>query len=319
MNSYEDHFIRADEIATQYFDHQALIGGLSSNFSKHFDLKKIGVHIFVVPPGYRTSRPHAESLEEEFIFVIKGEVHLWYNGKIKKMSAGDCIGFPAGTGIGHTFINNSESNIELFVAGDRTKKDNKYFFHLEPALQSQYASKWWDSIPKQKLGGHPGLPGQFDSSLIDDSITVIKSYTGFPKATFSYPGDSETFSDGRCLSREFGLKSVAVWIEKIPPEKRTSWPHAHSVEEEFVLTLKGVISVWLNGHIFSAQPMTGIDFKAGSGVAHTLMNETQDDVFYLCVGECQPENDKLFYPLHPNRNHELKLKGLLWESIPEQD
>ena len=41
------------------------------------------------------------------------------------MKKGDSIGFPAGTGHGHTFINNSNKDIELFVAGDRTKKENK--------------------------------------------------------------------------------------------------------------------------------------------------------------------------------------------------
>lgn len=54
----------------------------------------------------------------------------------KKMIAGDSIGFLPGTGIGHTFINNSNSDVELFVAGDRTKKENQYRFHLEPKFKA---------------------------------------------------------------------------------------------------------------------------------------------------------------------------------------
>ncbi len=313
---YENHFIKISEISVDYFDHDSKIGGKISNFSKYFDLKKLGVHFLVIPPGFRTSRPHAESLEDEFVFVVKGDVDLWFNGRIKKMISGDSIGFVPGTGIGHTFINNSSSNVELFVAGDRTKKDNQYRFHLEPSFKGSCGEKWWDTMPDQDLGGHNGLPGKYDESLTDDSIRVINGFLDIPKASFSYPGDTETFSDGRCLSRAFDLKSIAVWIEKIPPNKRTSWPHAHSVEEEFVFVLMGEISVWLNGSVFKADPMTAIDFKAGSGVAHTLTNQTDHDAYYLCVGECTPINDKIYYPLHPKRNEEVGKKGYLWEDCP---
>ena len=61
-----------------------------------------------------------------------------------------------------------------------------------------------------------------------------------------------------------------------------------------------------------------IDFKAGSGIAHTLMNETNEDVFYLCVGECSPTDDKIFYPLHPARNEEVRKEGFFWENCPNQ-
>lgn len=187
---------------------------------------------------------------------------------------------------------------------------------MEPDLKDQCGDRWWEAMPEQVLGGHDGLPGDYDDGLIDNSIRVINGFKNIPSACFSYPGDSETFSDGLCLSREFGLKSVAIWIEKIPPAKRTSWPHAHSVEEEFVFVLQGQVSVWLNGVIYQADPMIAIDFKAGSGVAHTLINKTNKDVFYLCVGECYPKNDKIFYPLHPKRNDEMKEKGHLWEDCP---
>ena len=317
-DSFKDHFIKTTDIVVEYFDLEAKIGGFGSNFSKYFGLKRVGVHYFKIPPGFRTSRPHAESVEDEFIFVIKGEIDLWFNGRIKKMVAGDSIGFLPGTGIGHTFINNSATDVELFVAGDRTKKENQYRFHLEPEFKDKCGAKWWDDMPAQDLGGHNGLPGKYDLALIENTIKIEKGFVDIPNASFSYPGDTETFSEGKCLSRKFGLKNIAVWLEKIPPNKRTSWPHAHSAEEEFVFVLKGDISVWLDGVITKAGPMMAIDFKAGSGIAHTLMNETNEDVFYLCVGECSPADDKIFYPLHPARNEEVRKEGCLWENFPNR-
>ena len=68
-------------------------------------LLRIGIHLVRLLPGTRTSFPHAESAEEEFVYVIDGEVDAWIDGELYRMRAGDVAAFPAGTGICHTFIN----------------------------------------------------------------------------------------------------------------------------------------------------------------------------------------------------------------------
>src|SRR5438552_2182866 len=68
-------------------------------------LARIGLHIDRVPPGHRTSWPHAEENEEEFVYVLDGEIDVWIDGLLHPMKAGDLAAFPAGTGIAHTFIN----------------------------------------------------------------------------------------------------------------------------------------------------------------------------------------------------------------------
>jgi uncharacterized cupin superfamily protein/8-oxo-dGTP pyrophosphatase MutT (NUDIX family) len=307
------HIVNSVDIYSEYIHEELKIGGVNSNISKYFDLKKVAAQYFKIPSGYRTSEPHAESLEEEFVYVISGEIDLWLNGKIKKMVKGDCIGFPGGTGVGHCFINNYADDCEVFVSGDRTKSDNQYNFHLDQSLKKDCGKKWWDQMPSQSLGDHDGLPGEFDQSLRDDSIKIFNAFDNIPNSSFSYPGDSETFSNGVCLSRQFGMKNIAVWMERIPVGKRTSWPHAHSVEEEFVFVLEGKPTVYLNSNEYVAKPFFGIDFKAGSGVAHTLINNSDDYIYYLCVGECEPINDKIIYPEHPKRNEEMRKENTLWQ------
>lgn len=306
-------FADSSFIQNKIVNEELKVGSLDSDFSKYFDFKKIAAHYLVVSPGYRTSEPHAESLEEEFVFVIAGEIDLWLNGKIKTMSRGDCIGFPAGTGVGHCFINNSEVDCELFVAGNKTIISNRYHFHLDPSLATECGDKWWDDIPKQDLYGHNGLPGKFDQSLIDIKVNTLNGFDKIPSDSFSYPNDTETFSYGVCLSRPFGMKKIAIWLEKLVPGKRSSWPHAHSVEEEFVFILQGTPDIYLDGTDYKTQPNMGIDFKAGSGVSHTIQNKIDNDIYYLCVGECEAPNDKIYYPEHPLRNIEMREKGLLWD------
>lgn len=313
------HFVNTVDIQTKWFNEELKIGGLNSNISKYFGLKRVAAQCLKIPSGYRSSEPHAESLEEEFVYVISGQIDLWLNGKIKKMSKGDCIGFPAGTGIGHCFLNNYDEPCEIFVSGDRTKETNQYHFHLDPNLESECGDKWWKDMPMQILGAHNGLPGEFEPSLIDNDIKTFNAFENIPNDSYSYPNDTETFTNGICLSRQFGMKNIAVWLERMPPGKRSSWPHAHSVEEEFVFVLEGNPHVILNGNEYVALPYTGIDFKAGSGVSHTLLNKTDDYIYYLCVGECEPEKDKIYYPEHPDRNKDMRKVNALWEEMVKDD
>ena len=95
-------------------------------------LNRLGIHHERLPPGRRTSYPHAESDEEEFIYVLEGYPEVWINGYLWKLEPGDSVGFPAGTGICHTFLNNTEQEVRLLVVGEANKKFNTT--RLTPAM-----------------------------------------------------------------------------------------------------------------------------------------------------------------------------------------
>jgi uncharacterized cupin superfamily protein len=122
-------------------------------------LLKIGLHLQRLEPGQRTSWPHAEEKEEEFVFVLEGEVDAWVDGHLYPMTAGDLAAFPAGTGICHTIINNGERDARLLVGGERTRSDNRIFYPLHPRRKNDMPwSHWWDDIPFREQGTHDGLP-----------------------------------------------------------------------------------------------------------------------------------------------------------------
>ncbi len=95
-------------------------------------LNRLGIHHERLPPGRRTSYPHAESDEEEFIYVLEGYPEVWINGYLWKLEPGDSVGFPAGTGICHTFLNNTEQEVRLLVVGEANKKYNRIYYPLNP-------------------------------------------------------------------------------------------------------------------------------------------------------------------------------------------
>ena len=67
--------------------------------------------------------------------------------------------------------------------------------------------------------------------------------------SFSYPGDSETFGTGAVLGRKLGLKRIGINYEILHPGDRSSWPHAHKEDEEFIFILEGHPQIWIDGNI----------------------------------------------------------------------
>lgn len=122
-------------------------------------LVRIGINLQRLPSGSRSSWPHAESDEEEFAYVIDGEVDAWIDGTIHRMVAGDFAALPAGTGICHCFINNGDREALLLVGGEAAKAHNRIVYPVNPSRRTDLKpGDWWDDAPRQPLGSHDGLP-----------------------------------------------------------------------------------------------------------------------------------------------------------------
>lgn len=133
--------------------------GPSRGLARAAGLTRIGINLQRLPPGTRSSWPHAESDEEEFVYVIDGEVDAWIDGQLHRMVAGDFAAFPAGTGICHAFINNAEREALLLVGGEAAKDQNRIVYPVNPSRRVDLpASAWWGDAPAQPLGPHDGLP-----------------------------------------------------------------------------------------------------------------------------------------------------------------
>jgi len=130
---------------------------IGSPFGRVFGLARLGIHQELLPPGRRTSYPHAEGTEEEFVYVIEGNPDAWIDCHLHRLVPGDGVGFPAGTGICHTFINNTDQDVRLLVVGESTRADNRIYYPLNPE-QRPLRKDWWDDVPKRPLGPHDGRP-----------------------------------------------------------------------------------------------------------------------------------------------------------------
>ena len=82
-------------------------------------LQQFGVNLLRLPPGSWSSQRHWHSHEDEFVYVLAGEVTLVSEGGTEVLRAGDAAGFKAGDPDGHTLQNRSPADVLLLEVGTR--------------------------------------------------------------------------------------------------------------------------------------------------------------------------------------------------------
>jgi uncharacterized cupin superfamily protein len=86
-------------------------------------LTRFGVNLVRLPPGTASALRHWHTLEEEFVYVLEGEVELVTDAGAQTLKAGMAAGFPAGKPDGHHLVNRSSRNALYLEVGDRRTGD----------------------------------------------------------------------------------------------------------------------------------------------------------------------------------------------------
>jgi uncharacterized cupin superfamily protein len=102
----------------------------------HAGLKNYGVNLVRVLPDGQSSARHTHSKQDEFVYVIEGEIVLVTDAGRETVGPGTCIGFPAGTGDGHHFLNLTQKDAILLVTGDRTAGDEVTYPDIDLQLKA---------------------------------------------------------------------------------------------------------------------------------------------------------------------------------------
>jgi len=87
-----------------------------------FGLTNFGVNMVALPPGAQSSVRHRHTRQDEFVYVLSGEVVLVHDDGETLLSSGMCAGFRHG-GVAHHLINRSETSATYLEVGDRTPGD----------------------------------------------------------------------------------------------------------------------------------------------------------------------------------------------------
>ncbi|MBE2264380.1 MAG: cupin domain-containing protein [Burkholderiaceae bacterium] len=99
----------------------------------------------------------------------------------------------------------------------------------------------------------------------------------------------------RQLGDVFGLSNFGVNLTRLAPRSVSALRHAHSRQDEFIYILQGHPTLFTDEGRTVLAPGQCAGFKAGTGNAHSLTNETDSEVVYLEVGDRSP-GDTASYP-----------------------
>ncbi|MBV8936373.1 MAG: cupin domain-containing protein [Alphaproteobacteria bacterium] len=94
-------------------------------------LSQFGVNLLRLPPGAWSSQRHWHTSEDEFVYVLSGEVVLVTDGGEEVLRPGDAAGFPAGDANGHCLQNRSQSDVQVLEIGTRTAGDSAYYSDID--------------------------------------------------------------------------------------------------------------------------------------------------------------------------------------------
>jgi uncharacterized cupin superfamily protein len=99
-------------------------------------LTQLGANLVRLAPGAWSSQRHWHSHEDEFVFVVSGELVLVTDAGEEVLHAGDSAGFPAGARNGHCLQNRSASDATFLVASNRSDEDHGEYSDIDMAFNA---------------------------------------------------------------------------------------------------------------------------------------------------------------------------------------
>jgi uncharacterized cupin superfamily protein len=95
------------------------------------ELTQFGVNLLKLPSGVWSSQRHWHSHEDEFVYVLRGEVVLVTDEGEETLSPGDCAGFKAGDRNGHCLQNRALEDATILVIGSRFDGDHGEYSDID--------------------------------------------------------------------------------------------------------------------------------------------------------------------------------------------
>jgi uncharacterized cupin superfamily protein len=118
-------------------------------------LTQFGAAVETLDPGGISSQRHWHEAEDEFLYVLEGEVTVVENDGDHVLAPGDAACWPAGEPNAHQLINRSQRPVTYLIVGTRAKDDAAHY----PDIDLHYSRKdGWRSMSRKDGTPYPGWP-----------------------------------------------------------------------------------------------------------------------------------------------------------------
>jgi uncharacterized cupin superfamily protein len=88
------------------------------------ELTQFGVNLLRLPAGAWSSQRHWHAHEDEFVYMLAGEVVMVTDAGEETLRPGDCAGFKAGVRDGHCLQNRTDHDAQILIVGSRNNDDH---------------------------------------------------------------------------------------------------------------------------------------------------------------------------------------------------
>ena len=173
-----------------------------------------------------------------------------------------------------------------------------------PGLRPEYHAHYYGAYVRDPDGNklcvvcHAPAQQGGDASAFKARVAVPAADVAPRARQTHYPAPFAARMAGRekrALGDHFGLANFGVNLTRLAPGAASSLRHAHTRQDEFIYILEGHPTLHTDEGRTLLAPGLCAGFKAGTGNAHHLVNETDQAVVYLEVGDRLP-GDEGQYP-----------------------
>jgi uncharacterized cupin superfamily protein len=105
----------------------AVKGREKRSLGDFFGLTQYGVNLTTLAPGAWSSHRHWHEHEDEFIFVVEGEITLIDDSGEHLLKPGMCAGFKAGVANGHHLVNKAKTPVTYLEIGSRAALERAHY------------------------------------------------------------------------------------------------------------------------------------------------------------------------------------------------
>ena len=133
---------------------KVVVGRERKRLGNAVGLSQFGVNLTTLKPGAWSSQRHWHEMEDEFVYMLSGEIVLCEDGGETVLKPGDAAGFKANNGNGHCLINRTSSDAIYLEVGTRSVDERVVYSDIDMVLErdkggARYQRKSGEPYPKR--------------------------------------------------------------------------------------------------------------------------------------------------------------------------
>jgi len=114
---------------------KAVEGRSRKRLARTAGLTQFGVNVCTLKPGAASSQRHWHENEDEFVYVLTGEVTLCEDGGETVLKAGDAVAWKAGVTNGHCLVNRSNRDAVFIEVGSRHTSERAHYADIDMVFE----------------------------------------------------------------------------------------------------------------------------------------------------------------------------------------